>query len=246
MNTFTLHILFLGIASFQALFMLIQWFFFKRKEYIFYIAYIISSIVFILCRINESSVPQLMVLPHWVNKVTYQPLGIFSYWMYLCFARSFLNVKKKQTKVYEYTFWLQGLFIGFMMLSFLLMPFEIDKKNLALVYLAGYIPMLLLSIPMFILMLRQKDMLNNFLVLGCFFYVAGGFTGMILNYTLNSFEGKKINIFFAVEIGILAELLLLNTGFLLKNKIMQQQALKGQQKIMQHFIEAGKKKRGST
>jgi 7TM diverse intracellular signalling len=228
----TLHFLFLGIAFFQTLFIFIQWIFFRREEYLLYIAYINAIIFFILFRINDALPDPFVSLPVWLKRLTYQPLGIFSYWMYLCFARSFLNLKNSQPDVNNYIRRLEYVMVGFMIGCIVLIPFNISTEHLAVIYFIGYILMLLFSIPAFVLMLRQKDLLNNFLVIGCLLYVAGGFTGMLFNYFLNKFSSNNLNVFFGVEIGILLELLLLNTGFLLKNRILQQQVLKGQSKIL--------------
>jgi hypothetical protein len=43
-----------------------------------------------------------------------------------------------------------------------------------------------------------------------------------------------------VEIGILAELLLLNTGFVLKNRILQLQVIQGQQKLLDQLMKENK------
>ena len=232
MSLYTLHSLFLGIAFFQTLFIFVQWLFFRREEYLFYIAYITAIIFFILFRINDALPHPAVTLPEWLRRITYQPLGIFSYWMYLCFARSFLNLKNTQPRVYTYVSRLETVMLVFIAVCIVLAPFRLQTEYLALLYFIGYIAMLFFCIPSFVLMLRQKDILNNFLVFGCFFYVAGGFSGMVFNYALNKFGSNNLNVFFGVEIGILLELLLLNTGFMLKNRILQHQVLGGQSKIL--------------
>ncbi len=232
MNLYTIHILFLGIAFFQTLFIFVQWLFFRREEYLFYIAYITAIIFFILFRINDALPHPAVTIPEWLRRITYQPLGIFSYWMYLCFARSFLNLKNTQPRVYTYVSRMETVMLVFIAVCIVLAPFRLQTEYLALLYFVGYIVMLYFCIPAFVLMLRQKDILNNFLVFGCFFYVAGGFSGMVFNYALNKFSSNNLSVFFGVEIGILLELLLLNTGFMLKNRILQHQVLGGQSKIL--------------
>ena len=48
------------------------------------------------------------------------------------------------------------------------------------------------------------------------------------------------SILLGMEIGILAELLLLNTGFVLKNRILQQQVIQGQQKLLDQLMKEKK------
>ena len=104
--------------------------------------------------------------------------------------------------------------------------------------------MLLVCVPLFVVMLQQRNVLNNFLVLGCICYVAGGFTGMLLNYLWYGFESKTTAVFVGVEVGILAELLLLNTGFMLKNRILAQQVEQAQQEMEQQLLQEKQEKAG--
>jgi hypothetical protein len=241
-NSLTLHILFLGVAFFQILFIFIQWIFFKRNEYLFYIAYIASVILFILFRINETNNHQYLLLPEKLRRISYQPLGIFSYWMYLCFAIKFLNLEIVNSQLYKYMKLVEKSLIIFILFCVILIPFEINKSLLSKLYLTGYSILLVLSIPIFLLLLRQKYILHYFLIFGCLLYVLGGTIGMLFNFMINSFNGTDLRVFYGIEIGILGELLLLNTGFMLKNRILDQQVSKGQIKLLREQMEIKDKK----
>jgi hypothetical protein len=102
-----------------------------------------------------------------------------------------------------------------------------------------------LSIPIFILLVKQKYILNYFLLIGSLLYILGGTIGMVFNFIINDFSGTDLRVFFGIEIGILLELLLLNTGFMLKNKLLEQQVSKGQIKILRERLEI-KEKKGYT
>ncbi len=245
MNSLTLHILFLGVAFFQILFIFIQWIFFKRNEDLFYIAYIASVILFILFRINETYNHQYLLLPEKLRRISYQPLGIFSYWMYLCFAIKFLNLEIVNSQLYKYIKLVEKSLIIFILFCVILIPFEINKSLLSRLYLTGYSILLVLSIPIFILLVKQKYILNYFLLIGSLLYILGGTIGMVFNFIINDFSGTDLRVFFGIEIGILLELLLLNTGFMLKNKLLEQQVSKGQIKILRERLEI-KEKKGYT
>lgn len=244
-NSLTLHILFLGVAFFQILFIFIQWIFFKRNEYLFYIAYIASVILFILFRINETYNHQYLLLPEKLRRISYQPLGIFSYWMYLCFAIKFLNLEIVNSQLYKYIKLVEKSLIIFILFCVILIPFEINKSLISRLYLTGYSILLVLSIPIFILLVKQKYILNYFLLIGSLLYILGGTIGMVFNFIINDFSGTDLRVFFGIEIGILLELLLLNTGFMLKNKLLEQQVSKGQIKILREHLEI-KEKKGYT
>jgi 7TM diverse intracellular signalling len=237
------HLLILGVASFQILFMLIQWAVFRRREYFFYIAYILSASVCILFRVNEATGLLGVTFPKWINEIMNQPLAICSYWMYVLFGRYFLNIPKLQPKVYKLSRKLEVMFAAFIILKCISIPFNLSYQASAIIYLIAVLIMATAAVPMFVLMLKQKNMLNNFLVLGSLLYVAGGVIGVIIGAMLhNRGEGNQY-VYLGLEIGVLLELLLLNTGFALKNKILQQQVMQGQQKIIDKLM---KKQKGET
>lgn len=228
-----IHLVFLGVILFQALFILVQWFFFRRKEHLYYIAYIVSIGLFILCRVLTVTSPPIVEMPVWMQQLSYQPLGMFSYWMYLRFARTFLNIKASQPMVHKLLQPLELVLVGFMILCLLLLILGVNIAAVKQYMLACYLVMVVLVIPVFVVMLRQRNILNNFLVIGCICYVSGGFTGMLLNYLWYGYETKSTVVFLGVEAGILTELLLLNTGFMLKNRILAQQVEQAKQKLKQ-------------
>lgn len=233
----TLHILFLGIAFFQMLFMAIQWMLFRRREYLFYIGYIFSASLYILLRVHAITGLLQLDFPAWLLELLDQPLAIFSYLMYLYFTQFFLNMRKTQPAVYKYAKLLRWCFTAFIILRIALVPVGLSNPASAWVYLVSVIIMAVVTIPMFVVMLRQKNILNNFIVLGCVFYTLGGVGSLLAGILSASYATGSTSIFIGFEIGVLAELLLLNTGFMLKNKILQQQVIKGQQKILQQLME---------
>lgn len=230
------HILFLGISFFQLLFMSIQWAVFRRKEYLFYIAYIFCASLYALFRVH-AAVGFLGVSFHpWLMELLNQPLAIFSYWMYVCFTRQFLNMKKLQPSVYRYSLWVEKLFIFFIVAKCISIPLNLPYAFTVYAYMVCTICMAACAMPMIVLMLRQKNVLNNFLVMGSLCNMVGGFSGMLAGVFMPGMGKNNINVLYGIEIGVLAELLLLNTGFMLKNKILQQQVIKGQQQILQQLM----------
>jgi 7TM diverse intracellular signalling len=230
------HFLMLGIAFFQMLFMIIQWFVFKRREYFFYIAYIFSASLYILFRVNDATHFLNITLPPMLDELLDQPLVVLSYWMYVRFGKYFLNLSKLQPSVFKYSRILEIFFAVFIIAKCISIPFGISNMLSSTIYTIAVSIMTIVSVPMFVLMLKQKNLLNNFLVMGSLFYVVGGVVGMYVSISLPNIGKGNHMVFLGLEIGVLAELLLLNTGFMLKNKILQQQVIQGQQKILDQLM----------
>jgi signal transduction histidine kinase len=167
-----------------------------------------------------------------VDEFIDQPLVIFAFWMYIRFGMFFLQLKETQPKVYEATVKLERFFIGFVIVKCLLIPFGLPHMVSGYIYLAAVLILTILALPVIIRLLRQKNMLNNFLVLGGLCITVGGVTGPIVALFLPNMGDGKISIHIGLEVGVLIELLLLNTGLVIKNKLAQQQVINTQQELI--------------
>jgi hypothetical protein len=216
--------------------MAVQWLLFRRREYLFYIGYIFFACAYILFRVDAITGFLGVQLPPWVNEMLDQPTAILSYYMYLLFTRNFLSLKTLQPKVYRYSLVIEWVFIVFLIGKIISIPFGLSHTASAYIYMGAVIIMAAFVVPMIVLMLIQKNILNNFLVLGSACYIGGGVIGMFSAILLPNLGKNSLTVLLGVEIGILAELLLLNTGFVLKNKILHQQVIQGQQKMMDQFL----------
>ena len=239
MNQFW-HILFLGIAFFQLLFMMAQWFLFGRKEYIFYIAYIFFAAVYIFFRLQAATDLLNFSIHPWLLEWLDQPMAILSYYMYLLFTRHFLSLKHLQPQAYRYSRVIEVIFLIFLFGKTLSIPLEVSQSLSAYIYMGSVLIMAALVVPMVVLMLWQKNILNNFVVMGSICYIGGGLVGMFVAILWPSNATGNASILLGMEIGILAELLLLNTGFVLKNRILQQQVIQGQQKLLDQLMKEKK------
>jgi len=234
------HILFLGIAFFQMLFMMAQWFLFGRKEYLFYIAYIFFAGVYVFFRLHAATGLLNIPIHPWLMEWLDQPMAILSYYMYLLFTRHFLSLKHTQPKVYRYSRVIELLFLVFLVAKTASIPLEFSAVLSAYIYLGYVLIVVALVVPMVVLMLLQKNILNNFLVMGSVCYIGGGVFGLFVAIWNPETANENATVLLGMEIGILAELLLLNTGFVLKNRIMQQQVIQGQQKLLDQLMEEKK------
>lgn len=163
-------------------------------------------------------------------------MAIFSFWMYVLFGRYFLNTPKLQPKVYQLSRKLEIMFAAFIILKCISIPFHLSHQVSAIIYLVCVLIMTTFSIPMFALLLKQKNMLNNFLVIGSLLCLTGGFIGIVLGILFQGDGHGKHYSYLGLEIGVLLELLLLNTGFVLKNRILHLQLMDGEQKIIDRLI----------
>lgn len=235
MNESFYHILFVSACLFQFVFMLLQWVLFRRPDYVYYILYVIACGIFIALRVNN--VVQILpfkLSPLW-NEITDQPLIVFAIWMYIRFGYHFLNLKQLQPKVYIAAKRLEYGFSGYFFIKFLLLPLNLSFYSASLIYLIVTVILVTLATLLIIRLLKQKNLLNNFLVSGSLCITLGGGIGPILALFLPNMGQGSLLAYYAFEVAVVIEFFLLATGFAMKNKILQQQVIKAQQEIIKGY-----------
>lgn len=229
------HMLFFSICLFQFVFMLLQWLLFRRTDYLYYILYVFTCGLFIMFRVNNVIQILPFKLSPLLNEYSDQPLIVFAIWMYIRFGYHFLNLKALQVKVYTAAKRLEYGFAGYFFIKLLLIPLQLSYYTSSLIYLIVTVTLVSLAISVIIRLLKQKNLLNNFLVSGSLCITIGGGIGPILALFLKNMGQGSLLIYYPFEIAVLIELFLLNTGFALKNKILQQQVIKAQQEIIKGY-----------
>ena len=214
------HYIFLALCFFQILLMAGQWILFRRHEYYYYIIYITFMLIFIAFRLDYFTDFLFFSLTPMVNELLDQPLIIFAYWMYVRFGYFFLQLKQLQPGVYKYAKRLEYAFAIFVLVKCVLIPLKISHSTSAHIYFVCTILLTIAAIPVIIQLLRQKNKLNNYLVLGSLSVTIGGALGPILAVIYDATASPQMWIYIPLEISILIELLLLNYGLIVKLKML--------------------------
>jgi hypothetical protein len=161
--------------------------------------------IFIALRVNNVlQILPFMSSPLW-NEITDQPFIIFAIWMYIRFGYHFLNLKQLQPKVYIYATRLEYGFAGYFFIKLLLIPLKLNHYTSALIYLVVTFILVALAIFVIVGLLRQKNLLNNFLVFGSLCITIGGGCGPILGLFLPNMGEGSLLIYYPFEVAVLIE-----------------------------------------
>src|SRR3954453_9574082 len=85
--------LFLGITCFQFGFVLFQWYIFRRKEYIYYLLYILTIVIyFLLLYLSDEN--HLIYVGNRALNILYveKSISLLAYGFYMYFGQLFLNL----------------------------------------------------------------------------------------------------------------------------------------------------------
>jgi signal transduction histidine kinase len=230
-----LHALLIGTMCYQFIFMLLQWYVFRRKDYLYYITYMGCTLLFLLIRIDGNS-PFLPVhATGMVDEYLDQPLIIFAFWMYVRFGYHFLDLRKNQQGSYKAALGLERVFIVYLVIKCFMIPFGLSPQTSSYIYLFVTLFITIRAAPLLYALLRQRNLLNNFLVVGGVCVTLGGLSGPVYAFCTGQLGEKNMAVYVGLELAILIELLLLNTGLIIKNKRIQQEVIDTQQELIRQL-----------
>ncbi|MDF2384095.1 ATP-binding protein [Nostoc ellipsosporum NOK] len=227
-----IHVLLIGTMLYQATFMLVQWFVFRRKDYLYYILYMGSTLLFLITRLDGVLHFFPKPIPPLIDEYLDQPLIIFACWMYIRFGYHFLELKETQPALYKNARLVEIFFAAFVVAKCICIPFSFSYATSSTIYMIATVALALSAAPLLYKLLAQRNLLNNFLVIGGVCIAIGGTSGHIFTLTADNPEQRTMLVYVAFEVAILLELLLLNTGLVIKNKRTQQQIIDTQNRLI--------------
>ena len=214
-------VLFMGMASFQVIFVFYQYILFKRKEFIYYILYSLCVSVFILLK----TFPQYDPLRNLVTREDHFTAGrgllLVGYAMYYRFGRYFTETQllyKKLNRVLicaEWIFIIYGVFD--MATQFAGIDYFVIEPISQKIYLAA----MPFSFYVIIYLITRKRKLTSILVIGSgllLLFASASFIDLIF-ITKRSLPDSHYMIY--MEAGILSEFLFLNYGLIYKTRMLQ-------------------------
>jgi signal transduction histidine kinase len=233
-NTF-LHIILMAVILFQAMFIFLQYVIFKRVEYLYYIVYIFAMGIFLYFQQEgQFGFTEITKNNPTVKSLLAAPVILFAFGTYIQFGQKFLEITNER-KVFKIIIFLKTFLFIETILFFVLIAFGVPR-NIQDMTFDFTVPVLsALSIWIIILLLKEKNLLNNFLIGGALFITIGGTIGSMINLFGNTVNGINPSIMLPLEIAVFFELVLLNTGLIYKTRLIEQNIIVSQQKLIAEY-----------
>jgi signal transduction histidine kinase len=230
-----LSLLIMSIILFQAIFIFLQYIVFKRQEYLYYILYIIT-IGFFLYFQQEArfGLSNITTNSKGLKNILGAPLILFSFFAYLHFGQKFLDITKER-KVYPVLFFLKSFILVEALLFIILTPFNIPQAVLDFIFDTSAVLLVIQAVWVVVLLLKEKNTLNNFIIAGGLIIAVGGGLNSIINLFQNIEGAKTQPITLPLEIAVFVELILLNTGLFYKTKLIETTNTQTQLQIIEEY-----------
>jgi signal transduction histidine kinase len=225
----------MAVILFQAMFIFLQYVIFKRVEYLYYIVYIFAMGIFLYFQQEgQFGFTEITKNNPTVKSLLAAPVILFAFGTYIQFGQKFLEITNER-KVFKIIIFLKTFLFIETILFFVLIAFGVPR-NIQDMTFDFTVPVLsALSIWIIILLLKEKNLLNNFLIGGALFITIGGTIGSMINLFGNTVNGINPSIMLPLEIAVFFELVLLNTGLIYKTRLIEQNIIVSQQKLIAEY-----------
>ncbi len=231
-------IIFGAIVIFQCAYILLQWYYIRKREYLVYALYMFVSFVYgveefehympfgIFTRFDADF--------HWHVHYFFPELLIFLYYQFSCL---FLDLKNTHPAMYR---WIER----FMAVLFVYMIFELVSNYAGLprwigdwIFRSMTVFIVVSSIVFISLVIRNNTMLARFALTGALFVTLGSFgTFILMEMELRGFT-FPVDPYLPMLVGVIAELLTFTTGLSYKSRMDSVEKIKVQDELIERMKE---------
>lgn len=228
------YILFTAL-SVQFIYILINWYFFRRKEYVFYSIYILVISLYFLNKyladdigiVHIGSFDYFKVYP---DKI----LAILSYFFYFKFARYFTVAHVRYPFIDRVIKILEHILLGFILFDILLLSFTGNTIIENYIFLPVNILIFVVLIFVFRKMIIRNEVLDRFILTGSMCYAVCACITMWLGQNRDPMNEDHI---LALQIGAIIEMILLNAGLVYKSRMLQSEKVNSQMQLIEKYRE---------
>ena len=233
-----LQLIFQGILLSQILYVIFQWLIIRRKEYLYYVLYLITISLYFLSKYEiDLGVHIFFYLnPVWgvyLNKT----LVLLPFFLYFRFVRSFLEMRETYPRINKWLVRLENFLLVYILFDFvfIITTFDVTLQRTLYTYILSGIFLTVLTF--IIYLLGQKKTVIYYIILGSLFLGLGSITGLILTYVeynLHYDTGIPNKLIFS-QVGILLEIFCFTAGLSYKNKAAEKEKLKSQKELIEQM-----------
>lgn len=231
----TFQAFFQGVLLFQALYMGFHFVALKRREYLYYAAYVtIKSVYFIIQSVEIYRNPDGFSVQTSDTFHYFKFLAVGAYLMYYLFISDFFDYEKNVPKIAVWGRRVEKVLMGYIALNFLLLLFNVPQKVQNLVYSAFVLPLFIVSIILLVQAMKTlRDRKAYFIIVGTVAFATGSVVSLILVSILKiqTFEWFRLA-------GILIELVCFSIALALKNQEIEEEKQRIQSKLAEAEIAA--------
>lgn len=228
--------LILGLILFQVFFSLVQWYFFRRTEYIYYAAYAITIglYFFIKYRADVNSLLHTEGVQNY-ELILDRSIVFIAFCFYIEFGKAFVRMENALSHLNKIVTGVSYGILAFALVNFAFTHFTHRALFPSVVYDITGISLSVFGIWALYVLAKRNTILDRFLVLGSSMVIIGALSFLIIRIAQPSWNNQDTTIY--LQLGVILELIFLNTGLLYKSKFVQDKILISNRETMKKLEE---------
>lgn len=222
------------VLAVQFIYILVNWYFFRQKEYVFYAIYIVALTAYFSNKYlgdanGMISLGSIKYYKLYLDK----NLVIVAFYCYFKFVVSFIEAEKRYPEIYRfmrytYRFALFYL-IGNITLVYLTRNLFLEN---VLFFATNSVFTTIVIVYLSRMVFKKIEPLFRFVFVGTCLYGFGSFITLLLSMNKSLLENDH---FLYFQIGVFLEMICLNAGLIYKSNMFQRQLILSQEKIIEEY-----------
>jgi hypothetical protein len=227
---------FLAVLLFQFLFIGLQWSFIRRKEYGYYMAYMVGIGAYSLLKYSHLQIPYIDqdCIKYFELKLD-MTLPIFSYLLYYRFARTFLELPDRFPRYNRWVKNLEYLLLAYICIEMLLVFLNIDKALREVFFQIVSLILFSFSCFMIFIFLKMRIKLMYFIVIGALVLNIGAFGTMVLYIMRENGVALGFHPMLVSNLTNIFELLAFSSGLSYKAMLVDKERLQAKEDLINHL-----------
>ncbi len=231
------QLLFQGILISQLIYVVFQWIFIRRREYLFYFLYLLTISVYFLSKYEYYFHINLVfvrypLLTVYLNKT----LLILPYFFYFRFVRSFLEMQDNYPRMNAWIVRIEYFLLGYLVfdLAFILATFNVKLQRELYTYVL--LTVFIASTCFIFYLFTQKKTLIYFILSGSLVVGLGNIIGLVILICRTKIlvQGVPYILLFS-QAGILLEIFCFTAGLSYKSMSAEKEKIKSQENLIEQL-----------
>ena len=222
------------VLAVQFIYILVNWYFFRQKEYFFYAIYIAALTAYFINKYlgDANGMVSLGTFKYYKLYID-KDLVMISFYCYFRFVVSFIDAKHRYPEIYRFMWYTNRFFLLYLICNITLVYLT---HNLFLENLLFFVTNLVFTVIVLVylsrIVFRKTEPLFRFVFVGACLYGLGSLITLLLDRNKSLLENDH---YLFLQIGVFLEMIFLNAGLIYKSNMFQRQLIISQEKIIEVY-----------
>lgn len=228
--------IFLSVVLFQLAFMSVQWYLERRKDYLYYLSYLVSIIVYAVSELEHHLPFKVFTLitPDF-HQYFYHLIPFMAIFLYYRFSRAFLNLPERRPRLNQWVVKLEYFIGGYALLSPILLLAGVDPFIEMQLFVASSLIVIPASTVIILSFLKKSHLLTRFALFGAGSLLLGATLTLIFSLIEDYGYILGFDTHIPLLLFVIIELLIFSTGLTFKTRLIEQQNLATEKKLLKEL-----------